>query len=240
MNRLVPILFSYGNHDFGLNALPERGIPIGPSGPGAMMYFPMHLSTESEAPAVPLVTDRRSYHYHKLGKIVLFNLDSGYLADYNGKQLDFIREVSSQHPDYVKMASYHNPNYYTCKNGLANQDAIVAGLAYWNPVFDEFKFMAAFENHEHTFKKSFPIANEKYDPKGTYYLGNGNWGADLRDDCDLNNDTGALEIVEQKHHIFVVNISAEANMVTYNVFDENGVQFINPFSQNISDYTTQL
>ena len=51
------------------------------------------------------------------------------------------------------------------------------GLQNWVlPLFDKFHFMAVFENHQHTFKRTVPMVNSKYSETGTVYLGDGNLG----------------------------------------------------------------
>lgn len=107
---------------------------------------------------------------------------------------------------------------------------------YWNPVFDRFKFMSLFENHEHTFKKSFKILGNAVNPNGSYYLGNGNWGADLGDGCTLNNQTGLLEIVEYQHHFWLVRISQSKGIVNYAAYNNKGVSIIQNFEQTIANY----
>jgi len=236
--RMIPFVYGYGNHDFGLNALPNKVIPINRRGPAALMYFPMHLSKRTASPAVPVVEERLSYHYHRFGKILFLILDSGYIADYNGPQLGFLRDAAKDHLEYVKFSVYHNPNYYSCDT-YDNKDAVEAGLVFWGPLFDEFKFAAAFENHEHTFKKSFPLIDNKRAELGTYYLGNGNWGVDLIESCNPNNATGLLEVVERKRHVWMVNVSTSNNLISYNAFDESNNLIIPEFSQQITDYVME-
>jgi hypothetical protein len=43
-------------------------------------------------------------------------------------------------------------------------------------LFDRYELMAAFENHDHVFKRSHPIRGDRVDPTGTLYLGDGAFG----------------------------------------------------------------
>lgn len=229
--RLVPILFGIGNHDVGLNTLSGRQLTVDLSGPSSMLYFPQHTDGTG---TVPDITSRRSYHYHTFGNILFFIMDSGYLTSYYGDQIQFISDVSEQYPSYVKFNSYHNPTFYTCNHG--DSDAVQQGLTIWNPIFDKYLFAAAFENHEHTFKKSYPLRGNQRNPLGTYYLGNGNWGANIHN-CTWNDYDNLYEIYNSIHHFWLVNVSADANLITYSAYDNLGNEAIDPFSQNITDYT---
>ena len=58
-------------------------------------------------------------------------------------------------PDHVKIANQHNPAYYVCVTG--QDSAVQQTLAKWVPLFDKYRYMTVFENHEHSFKKSYPL-----------------------------------------------------------------------------------
>jgi hypothetical protein len=49
---------------------------------------------------------------------------------------------------------------------------------YWVPSFEKFQLAAAFENHEHAYKRSLPLKKGKAVPSGTLYLGGGCWGVE--------------------------------------------------------------
>jgi len=61
-------------------------------------------------------------------------------------------------------------------------------------------------------------------------------GAHLVDNCHLQNQSGILEIVEQKHHYWAVNVSNAAGVVQVTAYDNRGNQIVQPFQQIISNY----
>jgi len=57
----------------------------------------------------------------------------------------------------------------------------------WNPLFDKYGLLGAFENHAHLFKVTHKLKGNMKHINGTLYLGDGAWGATLND-CPLNKD----------------------------------------------------
>jgi hypothetical protein len=237
--RLVPFLFSVGNHDVGMNTYSGRNLTISEKGPLYVVFFPQHTVPGFDAKMnavnkVPDLHERKSYHYHVFGNILHLNLDTAYLTNPK-EQVDFISTLATAFPDYIKMASHHNPIYRACR-GSADQFEDEA-VANWVPLFDKFKFMAVFENHEHAFKKSFPLTGGVPTQNGAYYMGNGNWGAKPGSPtCTANNATGILEYSNRINHFWLMNVSMAEGVIQYTPFNAAGVPLIPTFSQDISEY----
>jgi hypothetical protein len=54
---------------------------------------------------------------------------------------------------------------------------IEAGKKYWTPLFDDQKFIAAFEHHTHHKKLTKKIKGDKVSADdGVRYVGDGSWG----------------------------------------------------------------
>jgi hypothetical protein len=117
VGRLVPLLFSVGNHDVGMNTMINQTLSISNEGPAYFMYFPQSTIVSNGALQVPPIDQRPSYHYHTFGKVLHWNIDSGYLSPYVGDQLDFMNTITDAYPNYAKFAAYHNPTYYSCGGG---------------------------------------------------------------------------------------------------------------------------
>ena len=103
-----------------------------------------------------------------------------------------MRTVSEKFPNHMKFVSYHVPIYTTfpdkdIKRNLIEKEA----NASWIPIFDKYKFLASFENHDHTYKICKPMVNNVYDVCGTHYVGNGAWGIEVR--------TVKVDISEEKY-----------------------------------------
>lgn len=113
LNRLVPVVFSVGNHDVGYHALASVKIDFKDIEdiPYYFLFNPQHtLLGRNE---VPDVKERLSYHYHVLGPTVHAHLDSGYVVDFQSQRL-FLEKVIRDFPGHYKFANYHNPLYPSC------------------------------------------------------------------------------------------------------------------------------
>lgn len=53
---------------------------------------------------------------------------------------------------------------------------VIKAREAWVPIFDEYEFTGAFENHVHQYKRSYPLKNSKKSDKGTVYFGDGSMG----------------------------------------------------------------
>jgi hypothetical protein len=176
-NRIIPLVMSVGNHDVGFDAMTQNDISTTPEELPLFFYFnPQHLSKSNNTPSIE---ERLSYHYHKIGPTIHFNLDSGYVTDHSD-QTAFLRSYSASNPTLYHFANYHNPIYPTCTNskeGSNDRLAIAAGLQHWTPLFDEFGFVASMEHHTHYRKFTYKIKNNTLSTNsGTRYIGDGSWG----------------------------------------------------------------
>lgn len=237
--RLIPFLFSVGNHDVGMNSMSGRDLKITEKGPLYAVFLPQNTvpgfdANENPINKVPSLSERPSYHYHVFGNVLHLNLDTGYLTN-PADQADFITTLSTAFPDYIKMVSSHNPIYHACDGG--RDEAEQEAHDTWVPLFDKYKFMAIFENHEHAFKKTFPLTGGVPTAKGTYYLGNGNWGANPgTPTCKPNNATGILEYQSRINHYWLANVSMSQGVIQYTAYGATGVPLIPTFEQDVADY----
>ena len=46
--------------------------------------------------------------------------------------------------------------------------------------FEKYFVNAVFENHDHAYKRTYPLVDGSKDPLGVVYFGDGSWGASLR------------------------------------------------------------
>ncbi len=49
---------------------------------------------------------------------------------------------------------------------------------YWVPLFEKFGVKQVFEHHDHAYKRTRPLLNEKIHPQGIVYLGDGGWAVE--------------------------------------------------------------
>lgn len=115
MNRIVPFIFSVGNHDVGFNSMADYNITVSDEdGPYYFSYFPQRFKDEDNQSGIPEIRDRYTYNHHVISHLVLFGLDSGYVHAYDGPQMDWLLAKLQQHGQYHFMGHYHVPIYPTC------------------------------------------------------------------------------------------------------------------------------
>lgn len=153
--RLIPLVLAIGNHDVrgGWEQTPRQ----------APFYFQY------------LAQDSRSYFLRRFGPASLVCLDSGHVTSHDGAQTAWLAAALAKVADQpFCFATYHVPLYPS----LEPESLLWArlGRKHWAPLFDKFRLAAAFEHHEHTFKRSHPIKGGKVAREGTVYLGDGAWG----------------------------------------------------------------
>lgn len=152
--RIVPMILAIGNHEVsgGFGRSKDRA-------PFYFGFFPQ---------------GGEPYFTRKLGsEIDLVVLDSGHVTSH-ASQVSYLKKVLSESKARFKVALYHVPCYPTHRP--YDEYYSTLGRKYWVPVFDEFRVDLAFENHEHVFKRTHPLKNNKIDKEGTVYLGDGCWG----------------------------------------------------------------
>ena len=203
---MIPLSMAVGNHDVGSNARSDtfKGV-FDPSTktfwkgthiPLFFAFFPQHASASNPKIPAPM-RERLPYHYHKIGSsMAVFVMDSGHVVTYE-EQTTWAEGILKKLPHTImKFATYHVPIFPSTRKWDSKYDdrrrrhlqtlrrldetavgPIEHGLQNWVlPLFDKFHFMAVFENHQHTFKRTVPMVNSKYSETGTVYLGDGNLG----------------------------------------------------------------
>ena len=103
-------------------------------------------------------------------------LDSDCFEPIEGEQTDWLQGALAEGGDFpYRFAVYHMaayPSHYSFNGAIPKKIR-----AHWCPLFDQYQLHAAFEDHNHTFKKTFPLRNNQIDEQGTIYFGDGCWGA---------------------------------------------------------------
>lgn len=210
--RLIPMLVTIGNHEVkGSYRQPlerARSFYTVFSSPGPQGYqcldFGNYLSL--------LLLD--SDHTHTI---------AGEQADWLGRQLAGRSSV----PHVIPV--YHTPGYPGYRPDTEPQASEVR--KHWSPLFDQYGVKLAFENHDHCFKRTFPLRDGKVDPLGTVYLGDGAWGVELRKP-DATKPKWYLAKSGDIRHFYLVTLYSDARHVLAineggQIFDEV-YQRVNP------------
>ena len=197
----VPVVYALGNHETnGDHEEPELNAPFyfGFFAQGGMPYFARKFGP----------------------RVLVIVLDSGHTVPHDGAQAEWLRATLEANKDVpFRFASYHVPFYPSHRDFEGSPS--VAGRTHWLPLFDEFGLTAAFEHHDHTFKRTKPLRNNQVDPEGIVYLGDGCMGVPPR---SIDNE-GAwyLEKASSTAHIWLVDVGAEG--ANFQAIDRHGQVF---------------
>ena len=200
--HMIPMVLAIGNHETqgGFNARPDA----------APYYYNFFKQ------------DKRAYFSRKFGSdIIVYVLDSGHTNPQGGAQARWLaQEMKRTKSVKNRFALYHVPCYPSYPGAFSGPNA-VGGRKHWVPLFDRYNLKAAFENHYHTFKRTKPLRNNKVDPKGTVYLGDGCWGRPPRK-VKTRKDWYDEKLASRRH-VWLVDV--EGDSVRYRAMDPRGRVF---------------
>lgn len=148
-------------------------------------------------------------------RVVLFVLDSGHLVPHGGAQRDWLASALEQHKDVsYRFAMYHVPLYPSHRP--FDDSRSQAGREHWLPLFDQYKLTTAFENHDHTLKRTKLLRNGEESADGTLYLGDGCFGVPPRTVEGRHYEVHSA----QKAHFWFVEVGDAG--ATYKAIDGDG------------------
>ena len=201
--RLIPMLVTLGNHEV-------RGSYRQPieNAPSFYTVFSM--------------PGTQGYNCLDFGKYLsLFLLDSDHTHPIAGAQTDWLaKTLAARRKVPHVFAIYHTPAYPGFREFDGKQAEEVR--THWCPLFDEYGVKLVFENHDHCFKRTYPLRAGKVDPNRTFYLGDGAWGVKLREP-DPSKPRWYLARDAAIRHLYVVTLYPEARHVL--AFNEAGQVF---------------
>jgi hypothetical protein len=176
--RLIPFLLVAGNHDIDSN---EQGL-----------FFKLFAFPEEKL--------YRTIDFGNYLRLIL--LDTGHFQPIEGAQTDWLEEALKT-PFTYRFAVYHiaaYPSYYSFNASKPTQIR-----THWVPLFEAHKLPAAFENHNHAYKRTHPLKNNQIDPSGVVYLGDGCWGVTPRNP----NKVWYLAKGSRQNNIYKIDLSPE-------------------------------
>lgn len=192
---LIPMLPAIGNHDtigrFGQT--PEQA-------PFFYSLFPM--------PGKPgyNVLDFADY-------MSIIILDSGHTNPISGKQAEWLAQTMRERQTVPhKFALYHVPAY-PCVH-RQTQEISSKIRKYWVPSFDIFHLTAAFENHEHAYKRTHPLLGGAIVAQGgVLYIGDGGWGVAKPRTPRRGDENKYIAKSASARHFLVVDIEKDKQTV---------------------------
>jgi len=152
--------------------------------------------------------------------VVLYVLDTGHVVSHESQNDWLDRVMAEDRAAGVphRFAAYHIPLYPSHRDYEGGGS--VSGRRNWLAIFDRHGLTAAFENHDHTLKRTPPLrGGEIVDAgAGTLYFGDGAWG---RGDRTIDVTTRWYHaFVGSNRHVWLVDATAEE--VRYRAFDLEG------------------
>ena len=160
-DRLIPVTAVIGNHDVASKDRKEKG-----KNALFLKFFPSS-------------TNRAYKTVEVAGSFCLFLLDSGHLSLVDKQQKIWLEQnLQAKEKMLWKVPVYHlagYPSTYLLKDSRPTNIR-----ATWIPLFEKYGVKLAFEHHNHAFKRTYPMLDEKINPSGIVYIGDGCWGAPPR------------------------------------------------------------
>ncbi len=201
--RMIPVLTAVGNHDF-IGDISENSYPD---------FTYAHLFSP--------VDDKTYYVVDFLPEMSFFALDTDIVFSPDGVQRDWLKDQLIQRKRVkYKFAIYHVPAYPSYRDVMNSKSEQVRES--FCPLFDQYGVSVAFENHDHTFKRTKPILNDRENPRGIIYVGDGAMGVNPDRNPVDDGIPWFLEKWAQKRYCLAVDLNSRTGKVT--AIDEFGGQ----------------
>ncbi|MBC8086179.1 MAG: metallophosphoesterase family protein [Phycisphaerae bacterium] len=172
--RLIPVIAAIGNHEVFSERdtteatramITKTGVKLG----DATYYRVLHAHARDLQYQVIDVGNYLS--------LVLLNTD--HTAEIAGPQTDWLKSTLASRPSVPHVFPiYHVPGYPSVRAFGAGNSTQVRD--HWAPLFESAGVRFAFENHDHAYKRTFPILGGQRDTAGIVYIGDSAWGAGPR------------------------------------------------------------
>ena len=205
--RLIPMVSVIGNHD-----VDSKGLQNPSKAPGYYHFFAL--------------SEEGGYRTLDFGNTMsLFLLDTNHTHPIAGKQTAWLKEALKEREGVpYKFASYHVPAYPAHRNYTYGISRLVR--QHFVPLFEEAHITAAFEHHDHLYKRTFPLLHDTPHKEGVVYFGDGAWGVKKP---RSPKKAWYLDKALQARHVIVVDVKEEG--VTFTAIDSKG-EVIDTFESN--------
>ncbi len=193
-NQLIPIVTAIGNHEV------KGG--FGQTREEAPFFY-----TFFRKPYLDGYMACRFNNY-----LSLYLLDSGHTNSISGAQAEWLEnQLKRDRKSLHRIAIYHVPAYPSVRYFKNETSSKIR--KHWAPLFDKYRLNMAFENHDHAYKRTFPLRGGEIDPRGVVYIGDGSWGVHPRVPRKASS-TDFLAKTESARQFALVTISEEERLVT--------------------------
>lgn len=194
--RVVPIIAGIGNHEVN-GGYYFRAEGYEPTDEGRARVAPYFYSLFA-FPGQP------GYGVLDFGDYLSLILpDTDHTNPIEGKQTEWLESVLAErsHMSHV-IPVYHVPAFPSHRDPGGRVGSSVR--EHWVPLFEEHNVRIAFENHDHTYKRTHPIRNGRIDPAGIVYVGDGAWGVGVREGD--SRDEWYIDQFASTRHVIIVTL----------------------------------
>ena len=216
--RLIPVIAAIGNHevfstrdttDSTARMMRETGVKRGE----APYYTALHAYARAPQYDVIDVGDYLS--------LVLLN--TSHTAPVQGPQTEWLRgALAARTAVRYVFPVYHVPGYPSVRAFDGGTSVLVR--QHWMPLFEQFGVRVAFENHDHAYKRTYPIRAGRRDSTGVVYIGDGAWGAVPRPiGREQTEPAWYIETAKSVNHAIFVTLGALD--ARFEMLDTAGVRF---------------
>ncbi len=201
--RIVPLVIGIGNHEMGSELDKHRAQELGVPHDSQFFFSLFRLPQ-----------GRTNYRLDFGRFLSLIILDTDHSQPIVGEQTAWLEESLRSISDrQFRIVCYHRPTYGTAKD--PNLDV----RANWVPLFERYLPTVVFENDHHTLKRTHRIREDKVDPTGVLYLGDGAWGVDTRD-VPKPGERWYLANAASANHLWLVTLAEDR--ADFHALNKNG------------------
>jgi acid phosphatase type 7 len=139
----------------------------------------------------------------------LIILDGSHSNLIGGRQTEWLEDVLKSRKGIPHLIPvYHKPAYPSYRvqpGGIPNQIWPKQVLQFWVPLFEKHGVRVALEHDDHAYKRTYPLLNNKIDPAGIVYIGDGAWGVGTREPLGPE-DVWYLKRSAKENHAIIVTL----------------------------------
>lgn len=199
--RLIPFIPAIGNHDINGG-------------------FDKTSAEAADFHTFFAMPGKQGYNVLDFGNyLTLFILDTGHTNPIGGAQAHWLYEnLKARQRIQHKFAVYHVPAYPSYRK--YNNKISAAVRLHWIPLFDLYGLHAAFEHHDHTYKRTHFLRHGAIDPSGVLYMGDGAWGVEEPRTPKTPEQAWYLAKTASRRHFILVTINKKTRQ--FKAIDHTG------------------
>lgn len=110
----------------------------------------------------------------------LVALDTDHSNPVEGAQTDWLERVLEERAGVQHVFPFYHVGGFPSVRDPGG-DTHVRVREGWVPLFEQYGVRVAFEHHDHSYKRTYPIRNGKVSADGIVYIGDGSWGTRTRE-----------------------------------------------------------